>query len=131
LPYVNGDDEFRPDITLLVNGLPLVFIEVKKPNNRDGILAERTRIRTRCRNPKFRRFLNLTQLMVFSNNMEYDDTDTEPIQGAFYASPSYEKPVFHTFREEETASFVPLPAADPVAEALILSDNNHHALRQH
>lgn len=26
-------DEFRPDITLFVNGLPLVFIEVKKPNN--------------------------------------------------------------------------------------------------
>ncbi|TOM27773.1 hypothetical protein CGH79_25285, partial [Vibrio parahaemolyticus] len=32
----NGDDEFRPDITLLINGMPLVFIEVKKPNNRDG-----------------------------------------------------------------------------------------------
>ena len=33
----NGDDEFRPDITLLINGLPLVFIEVKIPNNRQGI----------------------------------------------------------------------------------------------
>ena len=31
----NEDEEFRPDVTLLVNGLPLVFIEVKKPNNRD------------------------------------------------------------------------------------------------
>ena len=39
LTYKNGDDEFRPDITLLVNGLPLIFIEVKKPNNRDGTLA--------------------------------------------------------------------------------------------
>lgn len=38
LTYKNGDDEFRPDITLLINGLPLVFIEVKKPNNREGIL---------------------------------------------------------------------------------------------
>ena len=37
LPCINGDEEFRPDITLLVNGLPLVFIEVKKPNNLDGI----------------------------------------------------------------------------------------------
>ena len=27
------EDEFRPDITLFVNGLPLVFVEVKKPNN--------------------------------------------------------------------------------------------------
>ena len=40
----NGDDEFRPDITLLINGLPLAFIEVKKPNNREGVLAERNRI---------------------------------------------------------------------------------------
>lgn len=35
----NGDDEFRPDITLLINGMPLAFIEVKKPNNREGVLA--------------------------------------------------------------------------------------------
>jgi type I restriction enzyme R subunit len=40
----NGDDEFRPDITLLINGMPLAFIEVKKPNNHEGILAERDRI---------------------------------------------------------------------------------------
>ena len=33
-------DSFRPDITCFVNGLPLAFIEVKKPNNHDGILAE-------------------------------------------------------------------------------------------
>lgn len=32
----NGQDEFRPDITLFVNGLPLCFIEVKKPNNTGG-----------------------------------------------------------------------------------------------
>lgn len=69
LPCKNGDDEFRPDITLLINGMPLVFIEVKKPHNREGVLAERNRIITRCRNPRFRRFINITQLMVFSNNM--------------------------------------------------------------
>ena len=33
LPCQNKDDEFRPDITILVNGMPLAFIEVKKPNN--------------------------------------------------------------------------------------------------
>ena len=32
LTYKNGDDEFRPDITLLINGMPLAFIEVKKPS---------------------------------------------------------------------------------------------------
>ena len=40
MPCINGGDEFRPDITLLINGLPLVFIEVKKPNNKGGILVE-------------------------------------------------------------------------------------------
>ena len=29
-------DNFRPDITCFVNGLPLAFIEVKKPNNHEG-----------------------------------------------------------------------------------------------
>ena len=66
----NGDDEFRPDITLLINGLPLAFIEVKKPNNKDGILAERDRINSRFKNRRFRRFLNLSQIMVFSNRSE-------------------------------------------------------------
>ncbi|MEZ4692297.1 MAG: type I restriction endonuclease [Ignavibacteria bacterium] len=30
LTYKNGEDEFRPDITLLINRMPLAFIEVKK-----------------------------------------------------------------------------------------------------
>jgi type I restriction enzyme R subunit len=47
LTYKNGDDEFRPDIILLINGMPLAFIEVKKPNNREGVLAERNRINER------------------------------------------------------------------------------------
>ncbi len=46
LTYKNGDEEFRPDITLLINGMPLAFIEVKKPNNREGVLAERRQVLT-------------------------------------------------------------------------------------
>ncbi|PJB55474.1 MAG: restriction endonuclease subunit R, partial [Bacteroidetes bacterium CG_4_9_14_3_um_filter_41_19] len=88
LTYKKGDEEFRPDIILLINGMPLAFIEVKKPNNRDGIIAERERINKRFQNKKFRKFVNISQLMVFSNNMEYDNGDIEPLQGAFYASPS-------------------------------------------
>ena len=38
--YKRDEDEFRPDITLFVNGLPLVFIEVKKPNNSGGMLLK-------------------------------------------------------------------------------------------
>ena len=41
LPYENGEDNFRPDIIMLINGMPLGFIEVKKPNNRNGIMGIR------------------------------------------------------------------------------------------
>ncbi|MDJ0626499.1 MAG: DEAD/DEAH box helicase family protein [Candidatus Caenarcaniphilales bacterium] len=101
LPYQNDDESFRPDITLLINGMPLVFIEVKKPNNKDGIITEHKRIKTRFQNTKLQKFANITQLMVFSNNMEYDDSSPLPIEGAFYATPSYEEPAFNYFREEE------------------------------
>ena len=125
LPCRKDDEEFRPDITLLINGMPLVFIEVKKPNNRDGILAERTRIKKRFQNKKFRKFVNATQLMVFSNNMEYDNEDTEPLQGAFYASPSYTGPIFNYFREEETFDLSTLLSdEDDVLEDYVLKDNN-------
>ncbi|HFS67618.1 MAG TPA: type I restriction endonuclease subunit R, partial [Flavobacteriia bacterium] len=125
LTYKNGDEEFRPDIILLINGMPLAFIEVKKPNNRDGIIAERERINKRFRNKKFRKFVNITQLMVFSNNMEYDNEDIEPLQGAFYASPSYKKPIFNYFREEETLDLSNLLAEEnDDLENFILKDNN-------
>lgn len=125
LTYKNGEDEFRPDIILLINGLPLVFIEVKKPNNKEGILAERNRINQRFQNKKFRRFINITQLMVFSNNMEYDPNDIDQIQGAFYASASYHKPIFNFFREEENLNFSKLlNPEDDAIEDEILKDNN-------
>ena len=125
LTYKNGDEEFRPDIILLINGMPLAFIEVKKPNNREGIIAERVRINKRFKNKKFRRFVNITQLMVFSNNMEYDNDSIEQIQGVFYASPSYDKPILNYFREEEKLDMVELlkPENDDL-ENFILKDNN-------
>jgi type I restriction enzyme R subunit len=119
------DEEFRPDITLLINGMPLVFIEVKKPNNQDGILAEHKRIQTRFQNKKFRNFVNITQLMVFSNNMEYDDSSPMPIEGAFYATASYQKPSFNYFREEEKFDLSEiLSEVDEATENFILKDTN-------
>ena len=125
----NGDEEFRPDITLLINGLPLVFIEVKKPNNRDGVLAERERINRRFQNPKFRRFINMTQLMVFSNNMEYVDEDPEPIQGAFYATTSTGETHFNYFREEEQGSLPTFVSIDAKIEQFILKDTNLQSIQ--
>jgi type I restriction enzyme R subunit len=100
LEFEKGLDAFRPDITLLINGLPLVFIEVKKPNNKEGIIAERNRINTRFANKNFKKIINLTQFMIFSNNMEYDTENLTPIQGAFYATTSHKKASFNCFREE-------------------------------
>lgn len=134
-------DEFRPDVTLFVNGLPLVFIEVKKPNNHGGIVAESKRMNhQRFPNKKFRRFINITQLMIFSNNMEYDTLDgIVPIQGAFYCTVAREKAPFNCFREEnpfnaDVAPFIkeyPYKDYDPRVEKHILSDFNcqviHHA----
>lgn len=130
LTYRNGDDEFRPDIVVLINGMPLVFIEVKKPNNQEGVLAERERIDKRFQNPKFRHFVNLTQLMIFSNNMEYDDESPFLIEGAFYASPSYYKPVFNYFREEEVLNLTALlkNVSDDM-ENKVLKDNNLEVIK--
>ena len=98
----NGFDEFRPDITLFINGLPLVYIEVKKPNNKEGIVAERDReYHRRFPNKKLRRFNNITQLMIFSNNMEYDAMGgIVPVQGVFYCTAGKKSAPFNCFREE-------------------------------
>ena len=93
-------DNFRPDITCFVNGLPLAFIEVKKPNNHEGILAERERINKRFKVKAFRPFLNVTQLMIFSNNQEYDTANVVPVQGAFYATVAKDRAFFNVFREK-------------------------------
>ena len=134
-------EEFRPDITLFVNGLPLVFIEVKKPNNPGGMIAESDRMnKQRFPNKKFRRFINITQFMIFSNNMEYDTLGgIVPIQGAFYCSAAREAAPFNCFREENIdnsslASFTkeyPYREINPDIERRILTDFNcqviHHA----
>lgn len=130
----NGQDEFRPDITLFVNGLPLCFVEVKKPNNHGGMLAESERMnKERFPNKKFRRFINITQLMIFSNNMEYDALGgIVPIQGAFYCTSARAYSPFNCFREEnpgglKVAPFhrdYPYKDIDKSVEKRILSDYN-------
>lgn len=132
------EDEFRPDITLFVNGLPLAFIEVKKPNNTGGIVVEAERVyRQRFPNRKFRRFINITQLMIFSNNMEYDALGgIVPVQGAFYCTGAKSFSPFNCFREEnplnlDIAPFnrdYPYASIDPQVEKKILSDFNNQVL---
>ena len=135
----NGQDEFRPDITLFVNGLPLCFIEVKKPNNHGGIVAESKRMnRDRFPNKKFRRFINITQLMIFSNNMEYDTLGgIVPIQGTFYCTGARSYAPFNCFREDNISQQTIAPfhrdfiykRIDTDIEKDILSDYHCHVIR--
>lgn len=129
LTYKNGEDEFRPDVIILINGMPLSFIEVKKPNNREGILAERKRINTRFKNKKFIRFANMTQLLVFSNNQEYNEDSVVPIEGAFYGTPSYTNVFFNCFREEDPAIFSKISDLNYEVENKILKDNNYVSIK--
>ncbi len=137
----NGEDNFRPDITLFINGLPLVFIEVKKPNNYGGMVAEANRMTLqRFPNKKFRRFINITQLMIFSNNMEYDTKGgVVPIEGVFYCTGSKGEAPFNCFREENVAGsdippFIndfPYLNKDEAQEAKILQDFNCQVIHTH
>lgn len=110
LPFtVEKDTEegsFRPDINILINGMPLAFLEVKKPNNEGGIQAEFNRmINKRLQNPAYRKFFNLIQLVTFSNNMEYENDDSDDVSliraGSFYSTPNGNKTMFSFFREDE------------------------------
>lgn len=122
-----SSDNFRPDITLFINGLPLAFIEVKKENNDTGIKAETERMKKRFENDKFRRYLNITQIMVFSNDMEYDDLLT---QGAYYATIGRHTTCYNCSREDGQTSFPILHLFEPLSyktEQMILTDNNVEA----
>lgn len=120
-------DNFRPDITLFINGLPLAFIEVKKENNSEGIQAETARMKNRFKIEAFRPYLNITQIMVFSNDMEYAQENRPPEQGAYYAAIGRRDTKYSTFREEGQDSFplkIETHAVSQEDEALMLTDNN-------
>lgn len=124
LTFKNDEDEFRPDITYLINGIPLIIAEVKKPNNKDGILAERERINSRFKNKKFKKFINILQMLVFSNNMNYED-EMGLLQGAFYSTTSTNKDTsFNFFREDTNDLKIELKTLEGEIEDLVLSDNN-------
>lgn len=130
----NGEDEFRPDITVFINGLPLSYIEVKQPDAiRDGkttIQSEKERTKIRFENRKFRRFNNITQLIAFSDNQSYDDNQHHQLQGAYYCTNAYSGTKFNSFKEERESELVGSLA--PLEEStidLLLNDVNRFALK--
>ena len=119
----NENKSFRPDITLFINGLPLAFYEVKPPNNRDQMYAEYERM-GKERNPvrAFRRFLNITQLMLFTGNQEYSDDNRW--QGSFYCTGAKGMPAFNFFREKNGVPTPPLrEVPDAVRKAVLMETN--------
>ena len=128
MPCEKDGDSFRPDITLYLNGLPLAFVEVKIPDNKEGIQAERRRMQKRHENPKFRAFLNAAQVTVFSNNSEYDEREAVPLSGAFYSTDGND--FFAHFREEEKAYLaLHLAPLNQQVENAILKDTNLAAIK--
>ncbi|WP_100973585.1 type I restriction endonuclease [Helicobacter pylori] len=113
LPYKS----FRPDITLFINGLPLVNIEVKQPYAEQGIKEERDRHIKRYENPENKVFYNLAQIWLFSDNLPYDENN--PDQGAFYSA-SY-SPIFQRFVEANKLDITPPPPEN---------DQSHRSLEE-
>ncbi|EJB56996.1 type I site-specific deoxyribonuclease, HsdR family [Helicobacter pylori Hp H-29] len=95
----------RTDITLFINGLPLVNIEVKQPFAEKGIKEERDRHIQRYKNPENKVFYNLAQIWLFSDNLPYDENN--PDQGVFYSA-SY-SPIFQRFVEANRLDITPPP----------------------
>ncbi|EDN7582595.1 type I restriction endonuclease subunit R, partial [Listeria monocytogenes] len=129
--HERDDEKFRPDITIFINGLPLVFVEVKQPNViRDGltgIKSESKRTITRLKKKAFRRFNNITQLMIFSDNMPYDSTLGQ-LQGAYYTTPNLSNLMFNSFKEQEASVFNVTPL-DDIKVDCILKDLNKQILK--
>ncbi|GHQ79827.1 restriction endonuclease subunit R [Helicobacter pylori] len=118
LPYKS----LRTDITLFINGLPLVNIEVKQPYAKKGIKEERDRHIQRYENPENKIFYNLAQIWLFSDNLPYDENN--PDQGVFYSA-SY-SPIFQRFVEAHRLDITPPPENDQSHQ----NHQNHRTLEE-
>lgn len=99
------EGSFRPDINILINGIPIAFLEVKHPDNSGGIQVEFERmINKRLKNDDYKKFFNMIQIVSFSNNMEYEDSDDDIAEevkaGSFYTTPNGTNTSFSFFRED-------------------------------
>ncbi|GAA7964375.1 type I restriction endonuclease subunit R [Helicobacter pylori] len=113
----------RTDITLFINGLPLVNIEVKQPYAKKGITEEKVRHIQRYKNPENKVFYNLAQIWLFSDNLPYDENN--PDQGVFYSA-SY-SPIFQRFVEANRLDITPPPPENDQNEQ---NHQNHRSLEE-
>jgi len=128
LPFRNGNEEFRPDITVLINGIPIAIIEVKIPNNERGIEAETKRMDVRFSRTAYKRFFNMLQLVLMSNNMDYNVNTAPPIVGSFLMA-SCEGAQRNVWREEESEIYQTVKDLNVDTEQIILTDNHLQNLK--
>ncbi|MBI6001209.1 type I restriction endonuclease [Clostridium perfringens] len=127
LTFKGDRNEFRPDITILINGIPLGFIEVKKPNNHNGIQDEFKRMKKRMRYKDCNHFFNMFQVLGFTNNQPYNDEERIKLQGSFYTTPNGDGTTYNLFREEQE-----IPVNEYLEDDFIdyvLNDNNIQAIK--
>ena len=136
LPFsvTEGTEEgsFRPDINILVNGIPLAFLEVKKPNNEGGIQEEFKRmINKRLAINEYKRFFNMIQIVSFSNNMEYEDYDDaiDVKAGSFYTTPNGQNTSFSFFREDSETYHIEYPYGEVSKDQMkmVMKDQGYSA----
>lgn len=132
--YKNGRDEFRPDLVVFINGIPISYIEVKQPNairdGKTGVHSEQDRTKQRFENRKFRRFNNITQLIALSDNLPYISGQGQQKQGSYYGSNAYSKTKFNAFKEERKKDFRHSFAMLTEEQIdFVLNDMNHFALK--
>jgi type I restriction enzyme, R subunit len=122
LSFRRDRESFRPDITILVNGIPLGFIEVKKPYNSEGIQAEFRRMKGERAKEEFIPYFNQLQILGYSNNLEYVDDELVKMSGSFYTTPNGDKPTFNSFREEKQVRINDFISDEDINRVLL--DNN-------
>lgn len=125
LPFRGERDvTFRPDITILVNGIPMAFVEAKKPNNSEGIQAEFKRMKEdRVCKDELVSFFNQLQILGFTNNQKYNDKARTKRQGSFYTTPNGKDGLkYNHFREEQEIPVSEYISEDDILD--VLSDNN-------
>lgn len=134
IPCENCDDEFRPDLTIFINGFPLAYIEFKKPNairnGQTGMISEFSRMEKRFQNKAFKVFHNITQIIGFTDNMDYSEDYGMHTTGSYYCTSSYSKAFFnsmHEERQDEVSKQVGEVTEEQIVE--VLKDANKIAIK--
>ncbi|WP_243555757.1 type I restriction endonuclease [Priestia megaterium] len=125
LEFSNEGESFRPDITVLINGIPLAYFEVKVPNNIGGMIVERNRELERYGKRQLSHFYRMIQITSFSNNQDYNDQSKYTYEGSFYSTPNGENTKFQFFREEEDISVTSIKSKDLKSISEIMHDNGY------